>query len=418
MSVWRYKAVPLAGAGEVRSGELAAGSAAEVRASLRRIGLQVVELRPARHAVRVELHSLLGPARDHLDRHLRARRGARRGEVYDSLATMLDAGVPLVEAVSTVAGGQSGRSSSSRRMLLELRETLRGGSTLAEAMRSRPSWYDPAEVAMVEAGQVTGELAEVLRSLGERQHRAGELTGKLAAALAYPAIVTCVGLGVVVFLSVKTLPDLVTILHDAGVGVPRLTAGVMAFGRGLITVGPWALAAIAIGLFLLVIASAQAKRRGIALAGWTHRLTPGVVRRAAVAEAMLGLAEMVRTGVPVVDAMRVLTPTFAGPFRGRLGGLLNDAAEQIERGSSLSESLPEGRWFDRELLRLIEIGESSGELPEVLQRVAERQRRAARRAIDRLAAMLEPAVILLLACFVGLVVLSAVLPLVRLQEVL
>ena len=338
--------------------------------------------------------------------------------MFDSLATMLDAGVPLVEAVSTVAGGTGGRSSSSRRMLAELLESLRDGSALSEAMASHPSWFEPAEIAMVESGQVTGELAGVLHGLAQRQQRSGELTGKLAAALTYPAIVAVVGLGVVVFLSTKTLPDLTAILRDADVRIPALTAGVMAFGQSMVALGPWILVGV-IGLLLAgLVLGGRMRRKGIAAPAWAQSLAPRVLRQAAVAEAMLGLSEMIGAGVPVVEGLRVLAPTFVGVFRGELGRLLTEAADGVERGESVSGSLPEGRWFDAELRRLIEIGESSGELPDVLERVATRQQRVAKRAIDRLASLLEPAVILALAFLVGLVVLSAVLPLVRLQEVL
>jgi len=331
---------------------------------------------------------------------------------------MLDADVPLLEGVSTIAGGRVTRAPGSRAVLLDLRESLRSGSSLADAMDALPAWFDVAETAMVASGQHTGELAPVLRTLAERHERSGELSNKLAAALAYPAIVALVGLGVVVFLSKKTLPDLVAILDSAGIGTPALTSGVMWLGGALLAYGPVTMVAVVCVAVAGLAGGAKLRVRGIPQSAWTRRLTPRVVRQAAVAEISLALAEMARTGVPIVESLRVLAPTIGGFGRGRLRTLLLAAADRVERGETLSGSLDDELWFDAELRRLIEIGESSGELADVLQRVGERQHRAARRAIDRVAAMLEPCVILVLAALVGLVVLAAILPLIRLQEVL
>ncbi|MFG0259461.1 MAG: type II secretion system F family protein, partial [Phycisphaerales bacterium JB041] len=94
------------------------------------------------------------------------------------------------------------------------------------------------------------------------------------------------------------------------------------------------------------------------------------------------------------------------------------AAASIERGATLADSLTDHFWFDAECRRLISIGEDAGELSEVLQRLADRTHRAATRAVDRLASMLEPAVILILAALIGVVVMGAVLPIIKLQEII
>ncbi len=256
MTIWRYTAVPFRDSGQVvrRKGELAGECAADVRAALRRIGLQVIELRPAsasRRATASEgvtsswwLHAHESVSAS-VHRHLRRRRQHERAELYDSLATMLGSGVPLLEAVSTVASSCTRSRSSPRSMLVGIREQLRCGSSLAQAMQEHPSWFEVSEVAMVEAGQHSGTLAEVLTSLAERHERTGELSQKLMNALAYPCIVAVVGLGVVAFLSVKTLPQLTRILVDAGVETPALTVAVTSFGQLL--AHHW----LAIGLGLL-----------------------------------------------------------------------------------------------------------------------------------------------------------------------
>jgi type II secretory pathway component PulF len=415
VTVYRYRAIPLNGAPAAPvAGELAAESPAALRASLRRIGLQVIEARPARRALLTPaiVSRVLAPLAASLQRHFRARRVGPKAELYDSLATMLEAGLPVVEAVTTLATSRS--RSSLRTMLVELREVLRDGAALDECMEKHPWWFEPAEVAMVRAARASGELPSVLRSLAERHERSGALSAKIVGALTYPSVVFCVGVGVVVFLSVKTLPDLVGILRDAGIDPPALTLAIMALGRGLLEYG--FLGAIALALLSIgsLVGLAQLRRRG-----WRVRVPiPGFARRAILARAWSGLAELVRTGVPLVESLRITAPTVAGPLGAPLAGALEHAATEIERGSAFADALSDPAWFDDECRRLIAIGESAGELPGILNRLAAHTHRSASRAIDRLASLLEPAVILLLAALIGVVVMGAVLPILKLQEII
>jgi type II secretory pathway component PulF len=426
MSLWRYAAVPLTGpqGGALQRGELAGDSAADVRAALRRIGLQVVDLRPSG---RKRTAGPRAPATDTavlrgiglalaqtLHRHLRRRRQQHRAELYDGLATMLASGLPLLEAIDSVVRSIRSRRSALRSMLVALREELRSGQSMAHAMRAHPGWFDGCEVAMVEAGQHSGSLPEVLRGLAERHEHAGELAHRLAGAMAYPAVVTMVGLGAVVFLSVRTLPSLAQVLSDAGIQIPALTARVMAFGR--FVAGNWML--IGLGVIamaaVLAFAPALATRRGVAWPAWLRRLSPSVLRRMALSRACLQLAQMLRNGVPMVEALRVLAPTTGPALRRRL----LEAAEGVERGDDLVSALDDEHWFDAQFQRLLEVGQTSGDLDALLERIGRRYERQARRLIDRLAGLLEPCVILALAFLVGLVVMAAVLPLLRLQEIL
>ena len=412
MSVWRYTAVPLdlgASARTASRGEVTGESPAQVRASLRRVGLQVLDLRPVRMRA-LPGRSLLG-AWGHA--YLRRRRRPQLAEVWDGIATMLDSGAPLLSALETVMRGQ--RRGRAKTMLLEVHDALRGGSSLGQAMRAHPTWFDSAEVAMVEAGEHGGNLPQVLRGLAERHERAGELGQRIVGALAYPAIVAAVGVAALVFLSTVTLPELLGILSDAEVEAPALTENVVAVGQVIAGHGWW------IGLTLLASAAGVAAlrrvliRRGCEPPSWLRRLSPEVGRKIALAGTASRLAELIRHGVPMVEAVRVVAPTVRSPA---LRGRLEMAAERIEHGAELSAALDDEHWFDPEFRRLLDIGQASGELDQLLERLAGRYERASRRLIDRLATLLEPAVILTLAVAIGLVVMAAVLPMIRLREIL
>ena len=409
MSLWRYRATSLH-TGVLTRGELAGASAAEVRAALRNSGLRPVEVRPLR-AKPLAIIRAAGPV---FSSHLRRRRTEQRAEFYDGLATMLGAGVSLHEALSTIA--RSARRHEGRAMRLELAEAVREGRSLADAMGDHASWYDAAECAMVRAGQARGELGSVLRSLSDRHQQSGELAGKLIGALAYPALVACLGVGVATFLSVKTLPELVGVLEEADVVVPRLTELVMTAGQWLFRhVLLLGVGAVVLCIFCGVLPT-LAQRIGIGTARLS-RFVPGVFRRMALASALQCLADLVRTGVPLVDALRVVAPTARGLAAGGLGTVLQEGASKLEQGQRITDVFCDPVWFTDEHRRLLTIGETTGELEAVLERIATREGRKARRKVDRLARLLEPAAVLALAAVVGLVVLAAVLPLVRLQEI-
>lgn len=436
--LWRYVAID--GGKAHRQGELTARCAADVRASLRRIGLQVIDVRPVRAARTRSSNGRLSLLRDDLHawwcKRCRAQRSSNRAELYDSLATMLASGMPLLEAMQTIiesrddAAPANGHAVASRRnraprrrgvaMFVSLREQLRDGESLASAMRGHPDWFDVIDIAMVEAAEHSGTLPSILAGLALRQERSNELSHKLLGALAYPLLVMLVGLGVVIFLSVKTLPDLAKILTDARLPVPALTARVMWFGQFL--AGHWALLGLlgVVGALASVVAPRMLGRLSVDAPPWVIRMSarigpPRILRRLLVGSLVAALSELLRSGVPMVDSLRVLAPTIRSQ---RLRRTLTDAAQRIERGEDLSAALDDGRWFDAEMRRLLDIGQASGELDDMLTRIGARYERRAKRLIDQLTALLEPLVILILAVLVGTVVISAILPLIALQEII
>jgi len=426
-NIWRYVAVEAQSCSQTkRSGELVAATAADARASLRRIGLQVIEVRPLRrrHAAPAINMRWLKPIADDLrdwwHARCRAQRAPQRAEFYDSLATMLASGLPLLEATQALVESRGRARGGLRETLIDVRERLRGGDSLAQAMTSHPGWFDAIDIAIVEAGQHGGNQALALAGLAQRQERSNELGHRLTAALAYPVLVLLVGLGVVVFLSVKTLPNLTKILEDNHIAIPGLTARVMWLGQTL--AAHWLTVAIALPLAGLAWLMAPRLVRGLSAheSDWRRRLRrifvpPRVIRQLLVGGLVAQLAELLRSGVPMVDALRVVAPTQRSE---RLRQVLRQGAAAVERGDELSIALHDPLWFDPEMQRLLDIGQASGELEAMLARIGERYQRRAKRLIDRLTTLLEPAVLLLLAFLVGTVVMAAVLPLLALQEII
>jgi type II secretory pathway component PulF len=143
--------------------------------------------------------------------------------------------------------------------------------------------------------------------------------------------------------------------------------------------------------------------------------SPVVLRRLRLARFATTLSELLGHGVPLVEALRVLSSTAGHP---RFAALVRASAARIERGEQFSDTVDDERWFPAEFRRLVQMGEQSGELTSLLSRLGERLERSSQRRIDRLTALLEPVVILTLAVLIGVVAMAAVLPMTRLQDLL
>jgi type II secretory pathway component PulF len=244
--------------------------------------------------------------------------------------------------------------------------------------------------------------------------RRGQIGQKIASALAYPAIVLVIGVAVWLFLSTNTLPQLVKILDDARIETPALTRGVMAAGRFLARNGLWVVFGGAVLAATTIVAASRRRPTRI-------RRSPGrrsqfgltALRRLALARVTESLAELLLGGVPLVEGLRAVSP-IAG--RRALRVAIDESASSIEQGRRFSETLVDESWFPPEFRRLVEMGETSGELAPLLERLGQRMERSAERRIAQLVSLLEPAAILALATLIGVVVAAAILPITRLQN--
>ncbi|MEM9066806.1 MAG: type II secretion system F family protein [Planctomycetota bacterium] len=401
--------------GHMVSGTLQAKSAADLRSALHRQGLQVVRFRPVRFgAVQTAkaglFPRLLGAVSTASTEHKRSRRREARAELIEGLQALLSSGLTLEASLEELATERATRS-----LVGDLLRGVRSGERFSVAAESRPDWFDYADIAMLRAAEQAGELQAVLETLAARQRRSGQLMSTVLGVLAYPAVVVSLGLGALVFMSRRTLPDLVTILADADVPTPALTRWVITTGEMLSSPLTLILGLILLGGIVLGITVMISSRIGIEA---MKRCAPRLVRDTTVGRAMRSMAELIRAGLSVTEALRTTAPTL-GPLSGRVVGMgLNAAAERIENGASLADALEAQPWLGGATARLVRLGESTGELDDMAERLADRLERRAGRSVDRLVRLLEPIVILVLAVAVGIVVMAAVLPLVRLQEII
>ncbi|MBA3776678.1 MAG: type II secretion system F family protein, partial [Betaproteobacteria bacterium] len=250
LDVFRYRAVEMV-TGRIRTGERSGASRYEVRAALRRVGLEVEHLEIVRAA---SVSPWMAPLRDAWQARARRRRRFARADLCEGIATLLQSGVPLEQALSALASAPS-RPFVERRMLTSLRDRLREGHSLSEICAQFPEWFDRFDIALIEAGQRAGDLATTLTSLAQYHQRAGAIAQKLLIALAYPTVLLIAGIGVVEFMALNTLPQLLALITQARQEPPWLSVQLVAFGQGLahwwpVVIG--AFVALAFGLRALI----------------------------------------------------------------------------------------------------------------------------------------------------------------------
>jgi general secretion pathway protein F len=400
MPRFRYRATERA-TGRSMSGEMAAESAYDVRAGLRRIGLEV----DAMEALGASAPSrLLGPLTEAWRARQRRTRRLAKADLLDGIATLIQAGLPLDQAISSLLASPA-RTPAERSLLQTVRDQLREGSPLSAACAGQP--------ALLEAGQQAGDLIGTLQGLAQHHQRAGAIGQRLFVALAYPVVLLLAGLAALVAVSFTTLPQLTALISQSGHQPPWLTMQVLALGQGLVRW--WPLVALAVAGVLVGAPRLLAR---IPTASWLGRWWHGSVlararSRIRVATLAETLARLRRAGLPLTDALAVAAET---SDERALAALIDEAGTAVREGVDLSEAMGRSRLLDPEFAQLLQLGERSGELTTMLERIAERYRRAADRTIERLTALIGPLAIVLLASLIGVLVIACALPLMRLGD--
>lgn len=388
---------------------MSAASAYDVRAGLRRIGLDVKSLESIEAGVAAGWWSPLAAA---WQSRLRRQRRLVKADLCDGIATLIQAGLPLEQAVSSLVASPA-RSKQERFLLHHVRDQLREGRPLSGACADHPDWFDRFDVALLEAGQQAGDLIGTLLSLARHHQRAGAVGQRLFVALAYPAVLLAAGIAALIAMSFTTLPQLTALIIQAKQEPPWLTMQVMTLGQGLVHWWPLALLAM-VGAMIGGRALVNRIVPNSLLGRWWFG-NPLARARSRIRVAILAetLAQLRRAGLPLTDALQVATETVS---ERALAALIGQSITAVRNGEDLSAVLGRSHLLDPEFAQLLQLGERSGELTGMLERIAERYRRASERTTERLAALLGPLAIVLLAALIGVLVIACALPLMKLGD--
>jgi len=323
-------------------------------------------------------------------------------------SVMIDAGLPLVQCLEILASQQENKTF--QKVLVNTRSAVEGGATLSAAMKQSPKVFDPLYTNMVEAGETGGILDTILQRLSTYIEKNVKLQRAVKSALVYPIGVLTVAGGVIILLLWKVVPIFATLFEGLGVSLPLPTRIVMALSN---LIGSW------FGfLFLVAIVGAI-----FALKAWygtpVGRLALDsiilklpvlglLMRKIAVARFTRTLGTLISSGVPILEGLDITARTAGNAV---VEQALIKVRRSLEEGKSLTEPLKDSQVFPGMVTQMIAVGEQTGAMDAMLQKIADFYEEEVDAAVKDLLTALEPVMIVFLGVVVGGVVISMYLPL-------
>ncbi|MDH5389460.1 MAG: type II secretion system F family protein [Gammaproteobacteria bacterium] len=331
------------------------------------------------------------------------------------LATMMKAGVPLVQSFDIVGGGHSNPNMTE--LIMQVKISVEGGNTLAAAMAEHPLYFDDLFVNLVDAGEQSGALETLLEKVATYKEKSEELKKKIKKAMTYPISVLVVALVVSVILLVFVVPTFAEMFSSFGSELPAFTQMVVGMSEWMTSDG-WIAGVIGVGIFT---GFAEVKKRSRKFNEKLDELylkapiISGLTHSSAVARFSRTLATMFAAGVPLVDAMDSVA--------GAAGNVVYKKAilnirDEIAQGSTLQSSLSQRpELFPNMLIQMVGIGEESGALDAMLSKVADYFEAAVDDAVENLTTLMEPLIMSFLAVVIGGLVVAMYLPIFKMGEV-
>lgn len=389
--------------GKEKRGVIEGDSARQVRQQLREQGLTPLNVEP------VVAKETPGSGRPVIRRGISATDLAL---ITRQLATLSRAGMPLEEALNTVA--RQAERGSMKSMLLAVRSRVLEGHSLAAGLADFPNAFPELYRATVDAGEQSGHLDAVLERLADYTENRQQMRQKIQLALFYPALLTTFALLVTIALLTYVVPQVVDVFTSINQQLPWLTLALISVSDFLRDFGLYL-------LLLLVIAVTAFRRlmRGYAFRLQVHRTLHRVPLVARILRGM-NTARFARTfsilggsGVPILSAMRISAEVLSSlPMR----EAVEEAAQRVREGVGIARALEKSGYFPPMTLHLIASGESSGRLEDMLDRAATNQERELETVIAAVMGLFEPLLILLMGGLVLIIVLAILMPIFELNQ--
>ena len=402
MARFRYRA--LGSGGELLKGVSDGPNTADIAVQLQKRGAMVLAISPA------------GRAHDLLSLQIGGAGSLRRTELVDvtrELATMLGAGQDLDRALRLMAEEAPNKRVGA--VLGRVRELVRNGTPLATALQSEPKSFSRLYIGLIRAGEAGGDLANTLERLAGLLERQRGMNAAVQSAMIYPAILLIGAVGSVVLLLTQVLPQFVPLFAQNGAALPPSTAFLLSAGNAVSAYGLYVLA----GLAVLALAAQQALRKpGPRLAAdrWRLRLPiiGGLLREILAARLARTLGMLLINGVPLLGALGIAQDVLGN--RAAQNAVLA-AAESVKTGQGLAPSLAKAAVFPTRLVHLLRLGEATAQLGPLALRAADIHEERTRLALQRLVALLVPAITVLMGAAVAGIVSSLMLAMLSLNDI-
>jgi len=330
------------------------------------------------------------------------------------LATLVDAGLPLLRGLRVLEKQE--RNPTLKSIIGELALGIEGGSTFSEALAQHPKVFNRLFVNMVKAGELGGVLEVVLNRLSEFMEKAQKIKGKVIAAMFYPVAVMVVATAILLILMVKVVPSFEAVFAGMleGSQLPAFTRLVLGISRQikdniLVTVG----VVVAVFIVFNLIVRTKLGRLVWDKVKLKMPAVGPVISKVAIARFTRTLGTLVSSGVPILQALTIVKETAGNVI---ISNAVNAVHESVKEGETITAPLEACGVFPPMVISMVDVGEQTGALPEMLLKIADNYDEEVDNAVAAMTSLLEPIMIVFLAVVVGSIVIAMFLPLIELMN--
>lgn len=330
-----------------------------------------------------------------------------------SLATLIEAGLPLSQALNTIV--EQTPNPKMRQVVQDIIVSIEGGHSLGDSFAKHPQVFDRVFLALIRAGEISGTLDMALRRIADQQEKDSETMSKVRGAMYYPAIVMIVILAVVVFMMVSIVPQVAQLYDGLGKDLPFLTAALVATSTFITKF--WWLVLIVVGLGIYFFRQYLLTDSGIRFADRIKLNAPIVktlFRKLYMARFTRTGETLLSTGVPMLDMLNISGESVNNTF---VAQSIHAAEEQVKGGVALSKAIKDQDYIAPLIPQMIKIGEQSGRIDQMLGKVAKVYEDELDEQIKAISTIIEPLLMVVMAVFAGGIVVAILFPIYSLVTV-
>ena len=332
--------------------------------------------------------------------------------VTRQIATLLEAGLPLIRSLRTLE--RQSKKVGVKRSLAKIADTVEEGSTFSEAIAKQPRSFNKLYLNMVKAGEAAGAMETILARLASFMEKNAKIIGKIKSAMIYPIVVLTVAGGITIFLLYVIVPKFTDIFKDFNVNMPAITMFVVNSSNwirfNIVTV---IIIIIATIVTYMVCNRISFTKYGIDYCKYRMPLFGPIVSKGSISRFSRTLGTLMSAGVPVLQALNIVRDTSGNEVVARAVQTVHNA---VKEGEGIAGPLSVTNVFPAMVISMIEVGEETGRLPEMLERIADTYDEEVDNAVSALTSALEPLLIVVMGVIVGTVVIAMFAPMIEIMQ--
>ncbi|MBR2344989.1 MAG: type II secretion system F family protein [Lentisphaeria bacterium] len=335
--------------------------------------------------------------------------------VTRQLAILLSAGLPLIRSLRTLE--KQAKNPSVRAVLAKTSDIVEGGATFAEALAQSPKSFDKLYLNMVRAGEASGAMEIILDRLAGFMEKSARIAGKVKSAMIYPTVVLSISLLAVVGLMIFIVPNFSKIFKDLlgdDAELPGITTFLITVSDTLMT--SWyyyIIGVISIVILYKIIVMIPAGKWGVDWCKYNMPLFGPIIAKSAISRFSRTLGTLMSSGVPVLNALAIVKETSGNDV---VASAVQKVYGAVKEGEGIAGPLSKTKVFPEMVISMVEVGEETGKLPEMLDKIANTYEDDVDNSVSALTSLIEPLMIVGLAVIVGTIVIALFLPLTKIIE--